>query len=106
MKYVCHLCWCLCCQLGAQELEPELRSCLESYLGLRLAEEVQDYRRELGKVAVRTLLNLAPAMRDCVVKTEMSVALIGRQSVRQLNECRRAVPNTEKVWMKYMGGEK
>lgn len=42
-------------------------------------------RRELGKVAVRTLLNLAPAMRDCVVKTEMSVALIGRQSVRQLN---------------------
>lgn len=49
MKYVYLLCWCLCCQLGAQELKPELRSCLESYLGLRLAEEVQDYRRELGK---------------------------------------------------------
>lgn len=43
-------------------------------------------RRELGKAAVRTLLNIAPAMQDCVVKTEMSVELIRRQTVRRLND--------------------
>ena len=43
-------------------------------------------RREMGVVAVRTLLSMAPVLGDCVVKTELSVCPVMRQSVRRLND--------------------
>lgn len=42
---------------------------------------VRVFRQEMGVAAVKTLLHLARSMHDCHLKTEISVALVNRQSV-------------------------
>lgn len=46
---------------------------------------IRVHRRELGMAAMRTLLNVAPIMHSGVIKTEISVDLVMRDSVRQMN---------------------
>ncbi len=43
---------------------------------------VRVYRREMGIAAVRTLLAIGRELSPCVLKTELSVELVARQSVR------------------------
>ena len=46
---------------------------------------IRVFRKELGMAAIRTLLNMAPAMKNGVIKTEMSVELVMRSSVKVLS---------------------
>ena len=45
---------------------------------------IRVYRRQMGIAAVRTLLMLTPDTEDCVLKTQLSVELIERSSVRAI----------------------
>lgn len=46
---------------------------------------IRVYRKDLGAAAIRTLLSIAPAMHTSYLKTELSVDLVMRSSVRKLN---------------------
>lgn len=46
---------------------------------------IRVFRKELGMAAIRTLLNMAPMMKNGVIKTEMSVELVMRNSVKVLD---------------------
>ena len=45
---------------------------------------IRVYRKDLGAAAIRTLLNIAPVMQHSVIKTELSVDLVMRNSVKVL----------------------
>ena len=47
---------------------------------------IRVHRKELGIAAIRTLLKIAPAMEHGVIKTEISVDLVMRKSVQEVNE--------------------
>lgn len=49
-----------------------------------LLSTVHVYRRALGIAAIRTLLDVVPAVQDAKIKTEISVDLVMRNSVKRL----------------------
>lgn len=46
---------------------------------------IRVYRREMGAAAMRTLLDLRKCLAPCIIKTELSISLVARQSVRDIS---------------------
>lgn len=46
---------------------------------------IRVYRREMGVAALRTLLHIGQGLLPCIIKSELSVSMVPRQSVREMN---------------------